>query len=901
MKVPGATYRLQFRNGTTFARAAELAPYFASLGITHIYGSPAFQAEPDSTHGYDVTDFRVLDASLGGEADFQCMIAAFQAEGLGFITDFVPNHMSASPRNPFWRNVLEWGQASDYAQFFDIDWSAPKLLVPALATAYGKALAAGKFGLHFDEDDGCVAFTYGALKLPLTPPSYGQFLVRGEGEEFAERARRFAVATPDTSTALKGDLAGAARDPGFKQVLEQSISTLVQDKTALHELHEAQGWRLTHWRAARETLTYRRFFEISDLVGLKVENPRVFDALHAKLGVLIAEGKIDGVRLDHVDGLADPKAYLERLQKTLDEPEPLYLVVEKILGPDEDLHSDWPVAGTTGYEFIGAVAGALVDPAGEASMTRAYHRFLAEDVDYQALVMDTKRRTLTRNLTGELDRLKDMASALAARHLTTRDFGTDTLRRGIIELIAAFPVYRTYVDIAGARDIDKAILGKALGDAKSTREVDDEDAIDFLGRVLTLDFESPEDQAGALEFATRFQQTSGPVMAKALEDTTFYRYNRLIALNEVGGEPDRFGAPLTEFHASMQRRLRRQAAGLSATATHDTKRGEDARARLYVLSEMPDTWSEAVCRWAGLTAAFRADCAGMTAPEPAIEWMFYQALAGAWPQDLEIDDGAALTTFAQRMTEFMLKAVREAKVHTSWAGQNEDYETAIRRFAEACLDPARARGFLDDFLSTCRPVFVAGALNSLAQTAIKLTAPGVTDIYQGTEFWDLSLVDPDNRRPVDFEDRQHWLKALSKQPVADLLRDWRSGAIKMRLLRAGLELRAAGSDVFETGAYVPLEVRGNEAEHVLAFARVLVDRVVVTVVPRLCLGLLAGAAAPLIPRQNWKDTIIDVPEDLKWPGFRDIVTCRDITPGELMVGEILKDAPVAVLAATSKS
>ena len=898
MKVPAATYRLQFRNGTTFARAAELAPYFARLGVTHVYGSPVFQAEPDSTHGYDVTDFRVLDASLGGEADFERMIATFQAEGLGFIVDFVPNHMSASPRNPFWRDVLEWGQASDYAQFFDIDWSAPKLLVPALATAYGNALSARKFGLHFDEDDGGVAFTYGALKLPLTPPSYGEVLVRGAGEEFAEWARRFAVATPDTSTTLKADLAGAARDPSFHQVLEQAISDLVQDETALHGLHEAQCWRLTHWRAARETLTYRRFFEISDLVGLKVENPRVFDALHAKLGVLLAEGKIDGVRLDHVDGLADPKAYLERLQQTFDQPEQLYLVVEKILGPDEDLRSDWPVAGTTGYEFIGALAGALVDPHGEASMTRAYHAFLTEEVDYPALVTDTKRRTLTRNLAGELDRLKDMASALAVRHLTTRDFGADTLRRAIIELIAALPLYRTYVDVAGAQDIERAILAKALSDAKSTREVDDDDSIDFLGRVLTLDFDSPEDQALALEFATRFQQTSGPVMAKALEDTTFYRYNRLIALNEVGGEPDRFGAPLAEFHAAMQRRLRRQAAGLSTTATHDTKRGEDARARLYVLSEMPDAWSEAVTRFAGLTEEFRADSGGVIAPEPAVEWMFYQALAGAWPPDLQIGDTAALTAFAKRMTEFMLKAVREAKVHTSWSGQNEDYEAAIRRFTEACLDPARARDFLDDFLSTCRPIFVAGALNSLAQTAIKLTAPGVPDIYQGTELWDLSLVDPDNRRPVDFDDRQSWLKALSRQPVTDLLRDWRSGAIKMRLLHAGLKLRAAASDVFETGAYVPLEVRGDEAEHVLAFARVLGDRVVMTIVPRLCLGQLAGAAAPLIPQQNWKDTLIELPENFKRHDFRDIVTCRDIAPYELRVGEILKDAPVAVLAAT---
>ncbi|HEU4476476.1 MAG TPA: malto-oligosyltrehalose synthase, partial [Methyloceanibacter sp.] len=753
----------------TFARAASLGPYFGKLGISHIYGSPIFQAEPGSTHGYDVTDTRAIDKSLGGEEGFARMIAAFQAEGLGFILDFVPNHMSASPRNPFWRDVLEWGQASEYSQFFDNDWSAAKLLVPVLAAAYGTVLAKKEFGLIFDEEDAGLTFTYGALKVPLTPPSYGHILVRGDSEDFAEWARRFAVVTLDTAPELKIELAAAARQPRFRKVLDGALSALVANVDLMHELHEAQCWRLTHWRAARETLTYRRFFEISDLVGLKVENPRVFDEVHAKLGELIANGSIRGLRLDHIDGLADPKAYLERLQNTFGEKEPLYLLVEKILGPDEDLRSDWPVAGTTGYEFIGALAGLFVDARGAEAMTKAYNAYLGDDVSYPDLVVETKRRILTRNLAGELDRLKDMAGALAKRDLSTRDLGTDTLRRAIIELIAALPVYRTYIDVSGAQEKDRVILDAALASAKATREVEDEDAIDFLGRVLTLDFEAPEDQGAALEFATRVQQTSGPVMAKALEDTAFYRYNRLIALNEVGGEPDHFGAPVAAFHAAMERRRQRQAAGLSATATHDTKRGEDARARLYALSEMPDEWSDAVHRWTRLTAKLHSDCGGLTVPEPGAEWMFYQALAGAWPLNLSPDDAQGLSALSDRMAEFMLKAVREAKVYTSWTGRDEKYEEAIQSFTKAALEPPRAQAFLQNFVSVCEPIFVAGALNSLAQTAIKLTAPGIPDVYQGSELWDLSLVDPDNRRPTDFDGLALRLEIISNASMNKLV------------------------------------------------------------------------------------------------------------------------------------
>ena len=898
MIAPSATYRLQFRNGMTFARAANLASYLARLGVSHVYGSPVFQAEPDSTHGYDVTDNRILDRMLGGDASFERMIAAFHAAGLRFILDFVPNHMSASPHNPYWRGVLEWGQASDYAQFFDIDWSAPKLLVPALGTSYGRALEAGELGLHFNEENGSLTFTYRDLNLPLTPTSYAQVLIREQSVESSDWARRFAVATPETSPELKTNLATAAQNMTMRRALEQAIAETVQDTTALHELHEMQCWRLIHWRAARETLTYRRFFEIADLVGLKVESPKVFDEIHVRLGALIADGGVDGIRIDHIDGLADPKAYLERLQKTFADEEPLYLLVEKVLGPDEEVRGDWPVAGTTGYEFIACLAGLFVDNCGEAAMTRTYCEFLGDDVDYQRLSIDAKRRTLTRNFAGELDRLKDMAGALAARHLASRDFGADTLRRAIIELVAALPVYRTYVDISGAQAEDDSILEVALSRAKANREVEDEEAIDFLARVLKLDFEAPEDQASALEFATRFQQTSGPVMAKALEDTTFYRYNRLIALNEVGGAPDRLGASVAEFHRAMERRLQRQRAALSTTATHDTKRGEDARARLYVLSEMPKTWAAAVERWAEFNAPFHCELGGMATPGPDVEWMFYQALAGAWPPDLTVDHGPALAVLSDRMAAFMLKAVREAKVHTSWTDQNAEYEGAVENFTRAVLDPERAQPFLRDFVSVCEPIFRAGALNSLSQTAIKLTAPGVPDIYQGTELWDLSLVDPDNRRSVDFDHRHALQEAIDAMPVPALVASWRNGAIKMRLLKAGLKLRTVARHVFEKGDYLPLTVAGETADHVLAFARILGPDAIVVIAPRLCLGLLGQDDLPLVPPACWKSTIVQVPDTLARRHFCDIVMGGTML-APFLLEEVLQRFPVAVIASTT--
>jgi (1->4)-alpha-D-glucan 1-alpha-D-glucosylmutase len=896
MKTPSATYRLQFRSGMTFERAGRLAPYLARLGISHVYASPLFEAAPGSTHGYDVVDVTKLAAELGGDDAFMSMVAALKQAGLGLILDFVPNHMGASTSNPWWFDVLEWGSASRYAQHFDIDWSAPKLIAPVLGANYGEELAKGAFRLSFDAEGGSLCLCYGAVKLPLAPRTYGQIFSRISGDKFAELARRFIVVAPEDATTLKRELAEAASDPAIRSAIETAAAEIGADHDAIHALHEAQIWRLAFWRAARETLTYRRFFEISDLVGLRVERSGVFEDVHARLLELVKQGAVEGVRLDHIDGLADPKSYLERLQTAIGGAEPFYLLVEKILGPGEDLRSDWAVAGTTGYEFIRSLAGLLVDSGGETAMTQAYDRFLGEVGDYHALVRSNKRRILTRNLAGELDVLKDMAGAIAARDPMTRDFGADTLRRAMIELVAALPVYRTYVNVAGASQADRDILSQAVEAAKATREVEDDGALNFLMRVLLLDLAAPEDQAAALEFATRFQQTTGPIMAKSLEDTVFYRYSRLIGLNEVGGEPDEFGTPPGQFHEDMARRLARQPLGLSATSTHDTKRGEDARARLYVLSEMPEEWTAAVGRWAELNAPLRGSVPDDVAPHPETEWLFYQALLGAWPLGLNADDAGGMAALAGRMTQFMMKAVREAKAYTSWTSQDADYERAVEQFVQRALDPEAAAAFLHDFQTAIQPILVAGALNGLAQTLLKLAAPGVPDIYQGAELWDFSLVDPDNRRPIDFVAHQAALERVAEVDPSALVADWKSGAIKLRVVESGLEARAKMPELFAKGSYLPLTAEGPGAKHVVAFARCHGPHAVIAVAPRLPLSMLLGRPAPHVPEEVWRDTLITLPDEHAGRSWRNLFGGSDLLSGpRLRIGDALRSFPVALL------
>ena len=893
-----ATYRLQFREGMDFVRAETLAPYLAALGVSHLYMSPILRALPGSTHGYDGARYDEIEPLLGGEDGFREMAKAFQAANLGLIADFVPNHMGASPFNPWWRDVLEWGADSPHASYFDIDWSAPKLLIPVLPEPYGLALEKGAFGLHFDTEDGGMSFAVSGMKLPLSPPTYAGVLARA-GEDFEDLTNRFAIATPETAAELKAELAARVAETGQVDTLSTALRDMAADHEAMHALHEAQIWRLAYWRAARETLTYRRFFEVADLVGVRMEQPSVFEETHRLMLALAHDGVIDGLRLDHVDGLADPLAYFRKLRDELGEERPFIILVEKILEGLETLRADWPVQGTTGYEFIRTLGGLMTNPEGEDLLTEAYEAFTGETADYETLLAAAKRHIFVRNLAGELDVLTGLALQLAEAELHTRDYGRDTLRRAIIELGASLTVYRTYVDVDGHRPEDEALIAQAETAAKSTREVEDDGAIDFIARIWRLDLADPAARAEALTFVTRLQQTTGPLMAKAVEDTLFYRYNRLIALNEVGGEPEDFGAPIESFHEDMAARRIHQPYGLLATSTHDTKRGEDARARLYALSEMPQAWNDAVTRWSAMNDTLLVKTEHDRAPSANDEWMFYQALAGAWPFGLDPADREGLASLADRMAAFMLKAIKEAKVHTSWTAPDKGYEEAIENFVRGALDLARSSTFLADFSKAQGRIEVAGALNSLLQTLLKLTAPGVPDIYQGAELWDLSLVDPDNRRAVDFDLRRRLIDGIAARDASDLVADWRNGAIKLSIIAKGLALRAEQPTLFTTGNYTPLSVAGSRNGNVVAFLRSDDTRGAITIVPIRASALLGDSDRPLIEPTRWDDTHVVLDAARAGRQWRNALTGETVsaTDGRLQLADALKSFPVALLVA----
>ncbi|MBZ8132939.1 malto-oligosyltrehalose synthase [Afifella sp. IM 167] len=885
--IPGATYRLQFREGMDFARAAELAPYLKRLGVTHLYASPVFTAVPGSTHGYDVADFAEIDPVLGGREGFSAMAAALRGQGIGILLDLVPNHMGASTANPYWADILEWGVESLFADMFDIDWTAPKLLVPVLGEPYGEALEAGKLGLAFAPEEGGFRFTYYELSLPLGPQSYARILGLIEGPEFQELSLAFATSAADGAPYLKQRLAELAADPDQLSRIEAGMREVASDRDALHELHEAQAWRLSHWRMARETLTYRRFFEIADLVGVQVDRPSVFDATHALLRELTEAGEVNALRLDHIDGLADPKAYLARLGEIEEAP---YVVVEKILGPEELLPASWRCAGTTGYEFARSVTAVQVDAHGLEALDAAWRDATGEDRDFDDLLAATKRTTLTYNLAGELAFLTESAREIGEGDPSTRDFGPDSLRRAIIEMAAAFPVYRAYVDHSGPSDQDRKLVLTAGEVAKTSSVVEDPEVVDFLVRILLLDLSDPELAAKALYFARRFQQTTGPIMAKALEDTLFYRFNRLIALNEVGGEPDAAGPEA--FHEAMEVRLGTQPAGLSATATHDTKRGEDARARIAAVSQMAGEWTEAVARWNSMLAPLIKEVEDGAAPEPNMVWLFHQALLGGWEADLSPEDRPRVEALGERLAAFTLKAVREAKERTSWTAPNEPYETALTDFVKGALSRP---DYLSDFLSVTRPLFAAGAVNSLAQLALKLTAPGVPDVYQGTELWDLSFVDPDNRRPVDFALRVRMIGEAESMDFSATLPRWREGLPKLWLMQRLLGLRAEHRDVFLTGSYEPLAVEGPMAARVLAFARRQGDRTLVVAVPRLPLDLIEEGSGPVLKAEAFAGTTIRLPE-VAAP-FENLLSGGTHAGGDRIgAGKVFSGGPVAILA-----
>ena len=816
-----ATYRVQLHAGFTFDDAAGLAPYLADLGVSHLYCSPYLQAAPGSTHGYDVVDHTRLNEELGGAEAHARMTAALRDHGIGQVLDIVPNHMAVSGRaNAWWWDVLENGPSSRYASYFDIDWDPPErkliaqVLVPVLGDHYGRVLENGELVLV--REGGSFLVRYHEHELPVSPRTVDDVLTRAEGrvasDELASLANAFgrlphALLTDRDSVlerhrdkeVLRQRLADlCVDDPAIAAAVDEEIKAVNDDVELLHVLLERQNYRLAFWRTAGRELDYRRFFDITTLVALRTEEEHVFADVHELVLQLVADGVVDGLRVDHVDGLRDPKGYLDRLRAAVGPS--VYLTVEKILEGDERLRDSWPVEGTSGYDFLVQVNALLHDPAGEAPLTELYERFTGSSSDVHALAREAKLEMMRTVLAADVERLTAQFAVVAEGHRRYRDYTRSELRDALREVIAGFDVYRTYVVGAEEKvaDEDVEIVSRAVERAVAARPDLDPELFGFLGDLLVLryrDASADHPRAAEVELAERFQQVSAPVMAKAVEDTVFYRFLRLVSLNEVGGEPAQFGCAVADFH---ERRVADRAnRSLLATSTHDTKRSEDVRARLAALAEVPDAWAAAVERWSGLV--------GQTAIDRPTEYLLYQTLVGAWPLS------------AERAKAYLEKATKEAKLQTSWIDADPDYDAAVAAFVDAVLGNEAFVRDLEQFLADTGLV-AAGRWNSLVQTALKLTCPGVPDLYQGNELWDLSLVDPDNRRAVDYDLRS--VLCRDSPPVGANIDTEAVGGQKLRLIRTLLHLRRDRPELFDVGAgYEPLPVDGPDAERVVAFSR----------------------------------------------------------------------------------
>jgi len=874
---PRATYRLQLGKGLGFAEVAGIAGYLAGLGVSHVYASP-YLASASGTHGYDVVDHGHVEPRLGGAAAHRAMCATLAEHGLGQLVDVVPNHMAIAGReNALWWDVLTNGPASRFASFFDIEWRPPEermrntLLLPILGDHYGRVLEAGELALERHGAE--IVLRYHDRELPISPRTLDAIV-----KPAAERCGSTALAElacdlkrlPDAAASDAIDVQVRQREsarlidvlarmleesPANAQALDEAVAAINADPDALDALLERQNYRLAFWRAAERDLTYRRFFDVDSLVALRVEDENVFATVHATVLGWVREGIVDGLRIDHVDGLRDPRGYLERLRR---EAPDAWLLVEKILLGDEELPGDWPVDGTTGYEFARRATGVLIDPAGEAALTKLYERFTGRAETFAELVRAKKHLVLRELLGSDVNRLTALFVAVCERHRRHRDYTRHELHEVLREALACMPVYRTYVRAAEGAVVpsDLAIVERALGSAREARPELDPSAFDFLRDVLLLRVPGELEA----ELATRFQQLSAPTMAKGVEDTAFYAYVRFVALNEVGGEPVVFGTSLDELHRASTEVQARRPRTLLTTSTHDTKRSADVRARLAVLSEIPEAWAATVERWAKQNEPRW----GGFAPDRSVEYLLYQTIVGAWPIESE------------RLVAYLEKACREAKERTSWTQRDAAYEEAVRSFAEGVLAD---EAFVADLAAFVQQILVAGRSNALLQTLLVLTSPGVPDVYQGTELWDLSLVDPDNRRPVDFARRARLLAELREATVDQVVGRAEEGLPKLWLVRQALALRARVPEAFDArGAYRPLWAAGSRAQHVVAYVRG--ERVVAL-----------GARWSMRLAGDWQGTVIELPSG----SWHDVLSGRRQEGGSREIAELLGVLPVALL------
>ena len=863
MTAPRATLRLQFHKNFTFADAARLVPYFSALGISHVYASPILMARPGSRHGYDVIDPTRVNPELGGEDGLRDLVAALRRAEFGLIVDIVPNHMAVGAANTWWWDVLQHGPASRYAHFFDIDWEPDdtelrgKLLAPFLGRSCAEAVAAGEIMLAHDAERGYV-IKYSEHVFPVA---------RAEWSEI-ERDGPAAFA-PVTA----------------------------HGKERLTRLLARQHYRLAWWRVANDEINWRRFFNINELIGVRVEHHDVFEATHATILRLYREGLIDGVRVDHIDGLSHPGDYCRRLRARLADLEsarpgdttrgPAYLAVEKILGRDEHLRRDWECDGTSGYDFMDQVSAVLHDGAARQPLAALWAKVSGRSMSFAVEAQTSRREILDRSFTAQLD------AAARAFHRLARAIGSDVsraaIRRSLSEILAHFPVYRLYTAPGHRSEQDVAFLRRALDGAAATCLPGDQPVLDLLCRWLAGEAVPPADAALLARALTTFHQLSAPVAAKAVEDTAFYRYGAVLSRIDVGFDPSRFAVTPADFHAAGHARREHFPSSMLATATHDHKRGEDVRARLAVLSEIPDEWTAALERWIRQSAPLCETIADAPAPHPRDIALLFQTIVGAWPPNLAIEDADGCKNFAERLAAWQQKALREAKLATNWTAPNERYESAARGFFIRLF--AGEADLLPDIARFARRIGPAGAANGLAQVLLKLTTPGVPDIYQGTDYWDLSLVDPDNRRPVDFAGR---MRTFDGSALDALVATWQDGRIKQAVIARALAVRRAAPGLFAEGSYQPIDVEGPLARHVLAFARRLDDAIAIVVVCRLTSGLLANQSLS-IQRLRWSGTRLQLPPECRSAQFHDALSDTELDRNLSELAAILPRLPVALL------
>jgi len=953
-QIPTATYRLQLNPQFTFRDASRVVPYLRALGISHIYASPYLRARPGSLHGYDIIDHNSLNPELGSPEDYETLVSVLHSHGMRQILDIVPNHMGVmGSDNAWWLDVLENGEASDYADFFDIDWDPikdelqGKVLIPVLAEQYGNVLEKGDLKLTFDAEHGEFNIFYYQHRFPIDPKEYPAILIF-RIERFREKLgpthedvlelqsiitafshlpdRRGASAEQKTERNREKEVqkrrfaALCARSPQVREFVAQNVVTIngnPQDPRSfdtLHELIKAQTYRFAQWRVAADDINYRRFFDINDLAALRNENNRVFDESHKLILQLVAAGKLDGVRVDHPDGLYDPARYFDKLRDRLQseierQDRDPYLVAEKILTGKERLRKNWPIDGTTGYEFGKLVNGLFIDKSSAQIMERIYRSFTGIKSEFADIVYYCKRQILKVVLGSELNVLANLLSRIALASRYTCDFTFNALRSALSEVIASFPVYRTYVNGSEVSEEDRRSVQQAVVAGKKRSNAADLSVFDFIQRILLVDVYGSEAgwyRQAVLRFSMKFQQVTAAVMAKGLEDTAFYRYNRLISLNEVGGDPSQFGTTVEEFHHANQARFSCWPDSMLVSSTHDSKRSEDVRARIDVLSEMPFVWLLHLRRWRDWNRGRKRLIDDQPAPTRNDEYLLYQTLIGTWPT-YPLDD-ADWKAYTARIEQYMRKSVREAKEHTSWANTNSEYESALTDFTRAILARSSQNRFIAGFEAFARRIARIGLFNSLSQTLLKLTSPGVPDIYQGNELLEFCLVDPDNRRSVDYERRGQILEMLRRDGdnphslssrVGDLLSTCEGSGAKMYLTWKALTFRRQSHALFQRGAYVPLKAQGEMADHVVAFARLHEGRSVVVVAPRLCAKLMGEDHETVCEEAIWRDSTLELPSDEVWC-YHNLFTgeCLPLkaesSPG-VRLSELFRTFPVALL------